>query len=83
MGEVWIRQRNQVTIPVDIARDLGLGPGSLCRMDVVNGVITITPAHQPAPPPLAAYAGCAQGAWGATHEELESAVAADRMRWDR
>ena len=83
MAEVWIRQRNQITIPVDIARELGLGVGSLCRMDVVNGVITITPSHQPAPPPLAAYAGCAQGAWGATPEELESAIAADRHSWDR
>lgn len=83
MADVWIRQRNQVTIPVDIARDLGLGPGSLCRMDVVNGVITITPAHQAAPPPLSTYAGCAQGAWGGTPEEVEEAVAADRLSWDR
>ena len=83
MPEVWIRQRNQITIPVDIARELGLGPGSLCRMDVVNGVITITPSHHAAPLPLASYAGCAQGAWGASPEEVEAAVAADRASWDR
>ena len=83
MVEVWIRQRNQVTIPVDIAQALGLGPGSLCHMDVANGVITITPSHHPAPPSLASYAGCAQGAWGATPDEVEAAVVADRASWDR
>lgn len=83
MVEVWIRQRNQITIPVDIAHSLGLGPGSLCHMDVINGVITLTPAHQPASPPLAAYAGCAQGAWGVTSEEVAAEVAADRASWDR
>lgn len=83
MVEVWIRQRNQVTIPVDIAQALGLGPGSLCRMDVVNGVITITPSLHPAAPSLASYAGCAQGAWGASPEEVEANASADRASWDR
>ena len=83
MVEVWIRQRNQITIPVDIAQALGLGPGSLCHMDVVNGVITLTPSHQPASPPLDSYAGCAQGAWGASPEEVEASVSADRASWDR
>lgn len=83
MADVRIRERNQITIPVDIAKALGLGPGSLCRMDVVNGVITITPSLHPAPPSLASYAGCARGAWGASPEEVEAAIVADRTSWDR
>lgn len=82
MVDVWIRQRNQLTVPVDIAREAGIGPGALCRMDIVKGVITLTPAHGSAPRPLESYAGIARGAWG--HKgAAETTVVGDRDSWQR
>ena len=83
MVDVWIRQRNQLTVPVDIAREAGIRPGTLCRMDIVNGVITLTPADGPAPRPLESYAGVARGSWGRKVGEVETTVAGDRDSWQR
>ena len=83
MVEVWIRQRNQLTVPVDIASEAGIGPGSLCHMDIVNGVITLTPAEGPAPRSLDSYAGIARGAWGRTAADVEASVMGDRDAWQR
>ena len=83
MADVWIRQRNQLTVPADIAHEAGIGPGSLCHMDVVNGVITLTPAEGPATKPLDSYAGIAHGAWGRTAAEVEASVMGDRDAWQR
>ena len=83
MVDVWIRQRNQLTVPVDIAREAGIGPGTLCRMDIGNGVITLTPADGPAPRPLESYAGVARGSWGRKVGEVETTVAGDRDSWQR
>lgn len=83
MAEIRIRDRNQITVPGDIARAAGIGPGSICRMDYVNGVITITPADAPAPRGLQSYAGIARGAWGRTPDEVEQSIASDRDSWQR
>lgn len=83
MANVWIRQRNQVTVPVDIARQAGLAPGSLCRMEFANGIITIVPVTGRLPVDLESFAGSAQGAWGATPEDVEETIARDRSSWDR
>lgn len=83
MVDVWIRQRNQLTVPVDIAEQAGLSTGSLCHMEYVNGVITITPAHSPTTRSLDSFAGIARGAWGRTAAQVEASVAAERDSWDR
>ena len=83
MVDVWIRPHNQLTVPVDIAREAGIGPGTLCRMDIVNGVITLTPADGPAPRPLESYAGVARGSWGREVGDAEATVAGDRDSWQR
>lgn len=83
MVDVWIRQRNQLTVPVDIARQAGLAPGSLCRMEFANGVITIVPADGAAGSDLESYVGIARGAWGGTPKEMDATIAADRDTWDR
>lgn len=83
MVEVWIRQRNQLTVPVDIAAQAGLSPGSLCHMEFANGVITLTPADSTAGRPLESFAGIARGTWGQTRAHVESAALSDRDSWDR
>lgn len=80
MREVWIRQRNQLTVPGDIAEAAGIGPGSMCRMDIVNGVITLTPADQGAPD-VARYRGVGSGAWGSSIAEINETIGRDT--WDR
>lgn len=83
MAEIRIRDRNQLTVPVDIAQAAGIGPGSLCRMDYVNGIITITPADAHRSRSLEAFAGSARGAWGDGPQEIDDAIAADRDSWQR
>lgn len=83
MVDVWIRQRNQLTVPVDIARQAGIAPGSLCHMEIVNGVITLTPAGGPPSRALDTYAGIARGGWGRTRADVEAAVVGDRDSWQR
>jgi len=83
MVEIRIRDRNQLTVPMDIAQAAGIGPGSLCRMDYLNGVITIVPADAAPTRGLDAFAGIARGAWGASPEEIDRTIAADRDSWQR
>ena len=83
MPEVTIRQRNQLTVPAEIARQVGIQPGTTCTIEVVGGVITLTPTGGPAGQPLAAYRGAARGAWGPTPAEIEATIAADRASWQR
>lgn len=83
MTDVWIRQRNQLTIPVDIARQAGLEAGSLCHMEFINGVITVTPAATAAERSLEYYAGIARGAWGRTQAQVEIATTSQRDPWQR
>lgn len=83
MVRVTVRNRNQLTVPVDIAAAAGLTSGSLCDMQYVNGVITITPTGSTAARPLADFAGVARGVWGETDEEIEEQIRADRESWHR
>jgi len=82
MARVTVRQRNQLTIPVDIARAAGFHEGSVCSMELVNGIIVITPAGISAPS-LDSFAGVARGAWGETAADVERAIASDRGSWNR
>jgi bifunctional DNA-binding transcriptional regulator/antitoxin component of YhaV-PrlF toxin-antitoxin module len=81
--EIRIRDRNQLTVPVDIAAAAGLVPGSVCEMDYRNGIITITPADSPIPRPLSDFDGVARGAWGDTDEQIDQTITADRDSWQR
>lgn len=83
MVKVTIRDRNQLTVPVDIAAAAGLTSGSLCDMEYVNGVITITPVDSTTARPLADFAGIARGVWGGTDEEIEEQIRTDRESWHR
>ncbi|CAB4966240.1 MAG: hypothetical protein F2842_12920 [Actinobacteria bacterium] len=82
MARVTVRQRNQLTIPVDIARAAGLIEGSVCSMEMVNGTIVITPAGGTAPP-LGSFVGVARGVWGETAADVERTLASDRGSWNR
>lgn len=83
MVRVTIRDRNQLTVPVDIAAAAGLTSGSLCDMEYTNGVITITPADSTPARPLSDFAGIARGVWGDTDEQIEQQIRADRESWER
>lgn len=83
MVRVTIRGRNQLTVPVDIAAAAGLTSGSLCDMEYVNGVITITPADSPLRRPISDFVGIARGAWGDTDDEVEQRIRTDRESWNR
>ena len=70
-------------MPGDIAAAAGIGPGSVCRMQYVNGVIAITPVDGTPATSIEDYAGLARGAWGASEAEIELRISADRDSWQR
>ena len=82
MIRVTVRQRNQVTIPVDIAKALGLREGSVCSMELINGAIIVTPEGT-ATPALEPFKGVARGVWGETARDVERTIAGDRASWNR
>lgn len=52
-------------------------------MDIVDGVITLTPAEGPTPRSLDTYAGIARGGWSRTAADVEASIMGDRDAWQR
>jgi hypothetical protein len=83
MPNVTVRQRNQLTVPVDIARAAGLHEGSVCSMEFINGTIVITPVDSATGPSLEQFEGVARGVWGSSASAIERTVASSRESWER
>ena len=83
MTEILIRERNQLTVPVDIAREAGIGPGTVCHMEIKNGIISITPAHAAQPRRWESFRGIASGVWGKTPAEVDREITRTRETWQR
>ena len=76
--EVSLRQKNQITIPEEVVRRLGLAPGDRLVMAIDDA--------QPDPmqlrPIRRSYAGLLTGVYGTDEEALEY-VRAERASWDQ
>lgn len=84
MTEITVRQRNQVTIPADIALAAGIAPGAKFDLIWANGVITMRPIeHADSATSVLQYAGIGAGLWGSSPEEIEATIESNRAGWDR
>lgn len=84
MTEITVRQRNQVTIPAEIAAAAGIHPGSKFDLVWANGVITMRPMeHRDSGESVLKYAGIGKGLWGDSREEIDANIDRERASWDR
>jgi bifunctional DNA-binding transcriptional regulator/antitoxin component of YhaV-PrlF toxin-antitoxin module len=74
---VPLRPKNQITLPVEIARALGAAPGDrlLFTMDPENPDTALLRRVR------GSYFGVLTGAYGTTHEELLDYVRAEQDGW--
>lgn len=77
-AEVPLRPKNQITLPAEVARALGVSPGDRLLVEVY-----------PEAPDTAvvrrlreSYFGTLAGAYGADHREIVDYVRAERKSWD-
>lgn len=75
--EVQLRQRNQITVPVEAVDGLGVAPGD--RL-----VLTVDPAHRRVEirPLRQSYAGVAGTSYGKTAREIDAYIKRERAAWD-
>ena len=83
MTEITVRQRNQITIPHDIAAQAGITTGTVCDVFYANGTIMIRlPRHEAPDDDIMRFAGVGKGLWGSTTEEVDRTIRGLRDSWD-
>ena len=84
MPEVRLRPKGQVTIPASILEKAHLSNDVVLDVDLINGVITLTPQTKPnQKEDIMAYAGVFRGAWGDTPNKVNKAITDLRDEWER
>lgn len=80
---VSLRDRRQITLPAEIVSAAGLSTNDTLEVRLVNGNIVLVPTHvaQPAPRSMSRFLGAAQGLYGATAEEADAQLRAQRDEW--
>jgi AbrB family looped-hinge helix DNA binding protein len=72
-----VRHKNQVTVPHQIAKRMGIQPGTRLIFDLDPddpNVVHVRRLRE-------SYAGVAQGIYGATEEEIEEYLHGERESW--
>lgn len=86
MPEVRLRPKGQLTIPASIIEKAQLTKGVMLDVELVNGVITLTPQPKGklrAREDIMACAGIFQGAWGNDPNKVDEALSKLRDEWER
>lgn len=80
---VCLRDRRQITLPAEIVSAAGLNTNDTLEVRLVNGNIVLAPTHaaRPAPRSKSRFLGAAQGLYGATAEESDAHLRAQRDQW--
>lgn len=79
MHSVRVSSKNQVTLPVEICRELKVRKGSRLFMEIKDGKIIITPEPDNY---VEHYYSVAKGTYGNTVEEIDAYVKKERETWD-
>ncbi|NSW89139.1 MAG: AbrB/MazE/SpoVT family DNA-binding domain-containing protein [Firmicutes bacterium] len=79
MHSVRVSSKNQVTLPVEICRELKVRKGSRLFMEIKDGKIIITPEPDNY---VEHYYSVAKGTYGNTVEEIDAYVKEERETWD-
>ncbi len=79
MPTTTISSKNQITLPADIVRRLGLKAGDKLAVELIDGEVLIVPE----PTSWVAWGqGIAAGLYGGTKESVDRYVAEERAGWD-
>ena len=80
MPTITLSSKNQITLPVEMVRALGLKAGEKLDIELISDRLVIWPK----PRSYAEYfAGRLKGVWGSTVEEVDRYVAEERASWER
>lgn len=88
MVQVKLREKGQVTIPVELLQEWQL-KNDVTTQDVMhaclaNGVLMLIPAKRNADKrDMMSFAGVGKGLWGTTDEAIETSIAQLRSEWAR
>ena len=84
MPQIRIRERNQITLPANIAVAASLSPNDALEVSFANGVITLIPVSPHSKRrSITDYVGSAKGLWGTTGAEIDALLRAERDSWER
>ncbi|MCC7368415.1 MAG: AbrB/MazE/SpoVT family DNA-binding domain-containing protein [Chloroflexi bacterium] len=76
---VTLRQKNQITLPHEIVRELGMQPGDRLVVEFDSerpGKVELRPVRR-------SYAGIAEGLYGGTLEEELAYIREERASWEQ
>ncbi len=79
MATITLSSKNQVTIPVDIVRSLGLKSGDKLIAELMDDHIVLLPQPESW---TDYFMGSAKGLYGSTVEEIDRYIAEVRYGWD-
>ena len=84
MTQIRIRQRNQITLPANIAVAASLSPNDTLEVSFDNGVITLIPVNpHNKRRSITDYVGSAKGLWGTTGAGIDTQLRDERDSWER
>jgi bifunctional DNA-binding transcriptional regulator/antitoxin component of YhaV-PrlF toxin-antitoxin module len=88
MPQLKLREKGQVTIPVDLlqewARKNNVATNDAIDVHLSNGVLMLVPAKRHAAKrDIMSFAGAGKGLWGNTHEKIETTIQELRSSWAR
>jgi bifunctional DNA-binding transcriptional regulator/antitoxin component of YhaV-PrlF toxin-antitoxin module len=86
--QVKLREKGQVTIPVEVLQEWRLknqvNTNDFIDVSLSNGVLMLIPSKRAeGKRDLLSFAGSGRGLWGNTEQEIESSIAALRNSWSR
>ena len=84
MTQIRIRERNQITLPANIAVAANLSPNDTLEVSFANGVITLIPVNpHNKRRSITDYVGSAKGLWGTTGAGIDTQLRDERDSWER
>lgn len=88
MPQVKLREKGQLTIPVDLLQEWGrknhVATHDAIDVHLSNGVLMLIPSKRHAAKrDIMSFAGVGKGLWGSTHDDIESTIQELRNSWAR
>src|SRR3990172_5401597 len=79
MPKVTLSSKNQITLPVEIVRKLGLKPGDKIVAELMDDHVVLLPQPESW---VDYFKGSLKGVYGSTKEEIDRYIAEVRYGWD-
>ena len=79
MATITLSSKNQVTLPAEMVRSLGLKPGTKIVAELIDDLIVLLPQPESW---VDYFVGSMRGVYGSTKEEIDRYIAEVRHGWD-